>query len=302
MKKLFILGAGVVGTMMFMASCSNEEEVENITRSVDTQTEELKNLKMSIVKLNEQWENKQWPMPSRTIANSDHSFGIDIAKKARSIVDTDLAGANFGARFGTRWALAIGAAASAIAFIETFFNSSVTFTPLKMQGTSARLVYAQDGQTPTMMDSIGYYHNLILQKIGAKKLTTANLDSIEQYVVQSMDDIFGKEAQSITAAGLKSNESYKFLKSHISKLNNAINASAFCNILSEYETINQDELDVLKVYMIGLESKDNANGEYTAEVLKTVNSSELDTATKERIRAGIIVGNASQKLWSPSSK
>lgn len=298
MKKLFILGAGLVATMMFMTSCSNEtDEVGNLTRSVDTQKEELESLKMSIVKLNEQWEDKQWPLSTRSISNTRPTAGTAIAKMARNIVGADLAGAHIGAHFGPWWALGIGAAASAIAYIESSNNSTVTFTPLKLRSTTAQLVYAQDGQNPTMLDSLGYYNNLILQKICTKKLTYANLDSIEQFVVQSMDDIFGKEAQYITATGLKSNEGYRFMKSHIAKLNNAHNVSAFCNILSECKTINQGELDVLNEYMHGLESKDNANGEYTLEVLNTLNSSNLEAATKDRIKAGIIVGNASQKLW-----
>lgn len=298
MKRHLILGAGLIATMMFMASCSNEtEEITSITRSENTQKEELENLRMSIAQLNEQWNKKQWPLSTRITANTNPTIGTTMAQKARSIVDSDLMGASIGARFSPWWALGVGAAASAIAFAETFSNSAVTVTSLKLHSTTAQLVYTQDGQTPTRMDSIGYYHNLILQKIGTKRLMNASLDSIEQMVVKSMEEIFGEEAKCITAAGLKSNEGYKFMKSHIAKLIDTKNVTAFCNIMSEYAYINQDELGVLKQYMLGLESNDNANGDYTTEVLNAVNSSKLDTATKERLRAGVIVGNASQKLW-----
>lgn len=285
--------------MMFMASCSNEtEEIANLTRSENTQKEELENLRLCIARLNEQWEGKPKSLSTR-IANSGQSaLAAATAKKARSIVGADLAGASAGAKFGPWWALGIAAAASAIAYIEiTATNSTATVTPITMRNATKQLVYVQDGETPTMIDSLGYYHNLVLRKIGTSKLTTANLNNIEALVEQGMEDIFGEKAKSMTAAGLKSNDGYKFMKSHIAKLNNAQDVTTYCNILSGCESISQDELGVIEEYMLGLESNDNANGEYTIDVLNAVNSSALDAATKDRIKAGVVVGNASQKLW-----
>lgn len=299
MKRHLILGAGLIATMMFMASCSNEtEEITSITRSENTQKEELENLRMSIARLNEQWEGKPKSLSTRIANTTQSTIAVATTKLARSIVGADLAGASAGAKFGPWWALGIAAAASAIAYIEiATTNSTATVTPITMRNTTKRLVYVQEGETPTMIDSLGYYHNLILRKIGTSKLTTANLNNIEALVEQSMDDIFGEKAKSMTAAGLKSNDGYKFMKSHIAKLNNTQNVTAYCDILSGCESISQDELGVLKEYMSGLESNDNSNGEYTVEVLNAVNSSGLDIATKNRIKAGVIVGNASQKLW-----
>lgn len=285
--------------MMFMASCSNEtEEIANLTRSENTQKEELENLRLCIARLNEQWEGKPKSLSTR-IANSGQSaLAAATAKKARSIVGADLAGASAGAKFGPWWALGIAAAASAIAYIEiTATNSTATVTPITMRNATKQLVYVQDGETPTMIDSLGYYHNLVLRKIGTSKLTTANLNNIEALVEQGMENIFGEKTKSMTAAGLKSNDGYKFMKSHIAKLNNAQDVTTYCNILSGCESISQDELGVIEEYMLGLESNDNANGEYTIDVLNAVNSSALDAATKDRIKAGVVVGNASQKLW-----
>lgn len=299
MKRHLIIGAGIIATMMFMASCSNEtEEIANLTRSENTQKEELENLRLCIARLNEQWEGKPKSLSTR-IANSGQSaLAAATAKKARSIVGADLAGASAGAKFGPWWALGIAAAASAIAYIEiTATNSTATVTPITMRNATKQLVYVQDGETPTMIDSLGYYHNLVLRKIGTSKLTTANLNNIEALVEQGMEDIFGEKAKSMTAAGLKSNDGYKFMKSHIAKLNNAQDVTTYCNILSGCESISQDELGVIEEYMLGLESNDNANGEYTIDVLNAVNSSALDAATKDRIKAGVVVGNASQKLW-----
>lgn len=285
--------------MVFLASCSNDtEEYANLTRIADTQEEELANLKTRIEELNEQWADKPEALSTRIANSNQSSIAAATAKKARSIVGADLTGAAIGAKFGPWWALGIAAAASAIAYIEiTASNSTATVTPITMRSTTKQLVYAQDGETPTMMDSLGYYHNLILRKIGTSKLTTANLGNIEALVEQSMEDIFGEKAKSMTDAGLKSNDGYKFMKSHIAKLNNAQDVTTYCNILSGCESISQDELGVIEEYMLGLESNDNANGEYTIDVLNAVNSSALDAATKDRIKAGVVVGNASQKLW-----
>lgn len=298
MKKLFILGAGLVATMMFMTSCSNEEEeTTSPIRTEETQKEELQNLKMSITKLNEQWELRQENLRTRTIINTQPTVGKATVKTSRNIARTDLAGATIGIVWGPWWGLTYAAVFSAIAYAESTQLIATKRINMDSYNTTKRLFFVQDGNTPTRMDSIGYYHNLILQRIGTDKLANANFDTVEQLVVQSMKDIFGEDAKCITLAELRNNEDYKYVKSNIGKLSTAQNVNGYCNILAKCKSISQAELDVLKEYMIGLESKDNANGEYTLEVLNTLNSSNLEAATKDRIKAGIIVGNASQKLW-----
>ncbi len=50
--------------------------------------------------------------------------------------------------------------------------------------------------------------------------------------------------------------------------------------------------------MDGLNNIDNTNGEYSKAVERIIDDAEISTETATNLKNSVLVGNASQKLWS----
>ncbi|WP_286375735.1 hypothetical protein, partial [Xylanibacter rodentium] len=59
-----------------------------------------------------------------------------------------------------------------------------------------------------------------------------------------------------------------------------------------------EELEIIKTYMDGLNNIDNTNGEYSKAVERIIDDAEISTETATNLKNSVLVGNASQKLWS----
>lgn len=69
------------------------------------------------------------------------------------------------------------------------------------------------------------------------------------------------------------------------------------NIMYNNNIMVKPSESTLKEYFKGLETVDNTNGQYSGEVLKLVNGSNLDSGVKTNLQKAVIVGNASSQLW-----
>lgn len=297
--KKFFLGLSLLVSIATMISCSSESRdyYEYLDRKTTaSEKETLKQIESKIDSINKSEDNL-----SRAGSLTTDLSGLAInelpkpKKNFNPVTNADLAGAFLGTMFGPWWGLGYAIFFSALECSTSTKVSLANANDISMLPISDNVVYVQNESSPTMIDSIGYYHNLILQDIGVEKLKVADVNDIGVLITGSMSKMFGNNAQDITTSRLMNTELTNFILSYKEQLLNAKNAVEFCNIISKYGNVNEDELSVLQLYMQGKTNTSDSN--YTLKVLTSIETSELSDETKNRLRAGILVGNASEQLW-----
>ncbi len=284
----------IVLTSVGFIACSNEEvEATSTDNQVNeaAQKAELKKLQSDIAKLNKEWLEKH-PV-ALTRGEQDYESTDEIAKI--SITGADLAGAFIGSSFGLHGAIIGGVAASVIASWEKEKYGSCS--SIQMDYSDADDLVFNKGVSVETFDSIGYFHNKIIMNIGMENLLNASMDEIDELVLNSTIEVLGVQDEELSIEYVRNNSCIAFFKENIGRLNKAETPEEFCNILTENKDISREEVDVIKTYMEGLSTIDNTNGAYTKEVLRTIDESKLEPSIATELKSGVLVGNASQKLW-----
>ena len=296
MKKLFF-AASIILASMTMYSCSNDETETTTAKSVNEnlQKKGLQELQSNIANLNKEWQDKR---PIVLTRNELTNQITETATNSISITGADLAGAFLGAYLGCGVPGAIigGAAASAIAYWERETYGYSTKIEIDYYVPANSLIF-KNNEIATKADSIGYYHNKILMNIGENKLTNASIDDIEGLVINSAIEIMGNTIESNNKK-LRNNICTDFFKKKITRLNTAKTTEEFYDKISEVGKISKEKLEIIKTYMDGLNNIDNTNGEYSKAVERIIDDAEISTETATNLKNSVLVGNASQKLWS----
>lgn|GEM_PF-1650998 len=293
MKKIFFIVSITLATITAF-SCSNDEtETANNDHSATEakQIVNLQKLQNDMANLTKEWQTKQPLAITRSEKNSNFTNNMT---NSISITGADLAGAFIGANIGGIGALVGGALASGVAYWERerYGNKGFAFSTIVPNNT----IIFKDKSTATMIDSIGYYHNKILMNIGEKRLADAEIEDIEELIINSAIEVTGNTTD-FNKPELRNNECTIFFIKNISRLNAAKTTDDFCKILSESNQISKEEINIIKTYIDGLATIDNTNGEYTKAVINTIDNSDINPETATSLKNSVLVGNASQKLW-----
>lgn len=253
-----------------------------------SQTEEFTRLQENILKLNDGWRKTN----PQAITRDD-----DDNERGAIVSAADVAGFSRGSKFNFMAGVAIGAACSLVAYLvsdDDDYTASIDWEGVKRNDW----VLANNGKTATAIDSAGFFHNEIILNIGKEKLSKATVNDVEQLVVESAVELYGNDAQIPTIDEMKHDEGLRFIKANIGRLNASSTPTAYCTILGESNSFNKQELGIVQVYLNGLQTIDNTNGNYTKAVLNEIDNANLSPKTIVNLRANILLGNASNKLWT----
>lgn len=160
----------------------------------------------------------------------------------------------------------------------------------------------------TIIDSVGFYHN--------RALFLLNQDNPNWYTLTN-DQITSELSKRVcyvtgwnTAAGdsLIPDSTLLKIQTFNEQIQNAVensyDAHEVCSKLAEIYPECSAELNILSSTISGLENcnETEANSlDYIESILNIVDNSSISVETKSQIRSGIIVSNASSKLWNPEA-
>lgn len=148
----------------------------------------------------------------------------------------------------------------------------------------------------TLLDSIGYYHNKALLGLNDK-----NELSVSAMPVLLLDEVKAEVPQKVVFTdqdSIQLNKTYKkFVDNERTFKGN--NVDEYESHLVECNPEQSGEIKVLFEFLRGLSAinidDDNA---YMQKVLQLIKEANLSETVKQNLRNGIIVGNASSKLWN----
>lgn len=317
MKKSFLFVLGFI----LLCSCSSSDSFDG-AEEVPVKSEEvsrageLSSIQFQINSLN----HEMFPESGQT-----RGFW-KFLKRIYSVVIGDAVGGLFGTLVGGPGGAVAGAAAGSgiMAFSNTDRINLKLMPSLSAMNDGSDIAYAptlkpgspivdslivpkpKPGQTYTLKDSIGYYHNVILADLSnTLKKSDASVDSVLTHVATTTSKYYKESASSILT----------HLKARRGFFNGIMNIKDTelekCNSLHEIFAVwkkqnpgNDKELDVLEEFFNGIVkiNIDESDGKFLNRALDIVDNSALDAATKENLRNAFIVGNASYHLWSTNEQ
>lgn len=189
-------------------------------------------------------------------------------------------------------------------------GSDIAYAPTLKPGSpivdSLIVPKPKPGQTYTLKDSIGYYHNVILADLSnTLKKSDASVDSVLTHVATTTSKYYKESASSILTH-LKARRGFfngiMYIKgTELEKCNSLHEIFA---VWKKQNPGNDKELDVLEEFFNGIVkiNIDESDGKFLNRALDIVDNSALDAATKENLRNAFIVGNASYHLWSTNEQ
>lgn len=320
MKKKFVMLlvvavvlSGVIGSI----SCSNEEEMPVAEQVMpNSEAAALAALQQDIMKLNQARATKMEPQMRAGIFRK-------FIRYIKRVVFADALGALFGSTIGSApGALIGGVASSAVAAIPSV-NRNITFTPIGLcshdtpapfpglfndpEGATGGLVLG-DPSSLTLADSIGYYHNVALLKLNEEHPEWLQFTGqvLISKLVSQVEDVAGLNHGRLLSDTLNDNTEFMAFNE---------NVVAYYDATEEYEEYVAlfkqnypelaDEIAVVEEFINGfdnIEVNTEDQVQFATDVLNLINTSEqLSDETKHALRSGVLVGNASAKLWNPEA-
>lgn len=151
------------------------------------------------------------------------------------------------------------------------------------------------------VDSIGYYHNEVVNRLYNQKSNLPN--GLNAKVYAQIVATQTEKVMNLTAGKLTSDEAtMNYLVAKITNFQNTGVDKDVDELISEVAKTNSREAAVLTVirdYLYGMQSCENIPNaeEYSAKVLEIIDKSSLNDDCKEQLRVGVTVGYASANLW-----
>lgn len=250
-------------------------------------------------------------------------------------VTADVMGGAAGAAVGGAWG-AVGAGTAASGFVGgLLFSDNATVVPFKTprrnsngnvydlsqtsESVSSAIVNSDSlcltnvvpmdskpMEDALLTDSIGYYHNKTLYSIFSDSLkydAFSNMSQSEQ-TLTIIDNLKEYSCFRDMDRGNVSDEEIADKAVEISNLvvqyaNESETESEFFDKLKSSGLLNDNTLDILKTVIDGLMQLDveSEDGEYYENVLKIIDEADIDDDMKLQLRGGVIIGQASNRLW-----
>ncbi|MDR0680691.1 MAG: hypothetical protein LBG15_02395 [Dysgonamonadaceae bacterium] len=270
--------------MFCFVSCSNEEikKAEN---------EEVKDYTQAFADLNVQLDSYSQEFLINQPAQL-RRWGGFLAFCLRDAIGAAVGGISGGGVVG---AVILGAAMSLSTVAESNYISPNLANP-----PTAIL-----GKEFSAIDSIGYYHNIIIAKLYNK-----HGDSLFAKDISTLATLVANEVSAlrISTTGQSANTFVNSLKS-TGQLKELGSIAKYSESLEYTEIINQvqskfpqlkSELNVIKIYYDNISSlSDNATKEYSTGFNKIVSESEISSSSISAIKSSVSVAVNSQLLWAP---
>ena len=312
--------SGVIGSI----SCSNEEDVpvaEQVTPNQEAAA--LAALRQEIMQLKQAETAKVDPQIRA-------GFFRKFVNYFKKVVFADAIGALHGATLGSLvpgvgtvgGALIGGVASSAVAAIPAI-NRNITITPLNYLcfETPAPLPVFNDSTISlggglvlgdpsclTLSDSIGYYHNVALLKLNEEHPDWLQLPAptIVSNLTFQVEDVVGLSHGRLLSDSLNNNIQFQtFNNNVISFYDETETYEEFVAMFKQSYPDLADEIAVIEEFIDGFDDIDMIVTDqvvFSRKVLNLINNSEgLSDETKHALRSGVLVGNASAKLWNPEA-
>lgn len=283
MKKLFFIVSIALATTMF--SCSNENEPEE-TASANVVTNTaigMDNLQSRIAEISDSMQ---------VIAPAAQTRGF---WKWLKVFYADAAGAVLGTFYGGPIGTGIGAAcASALCAAQNDYT-------IDNEKAFSELVDFKQIQI-SQADSVGLYHNLILQEINNEDFKSLSIDSVQEKVAICAKAVTKANKISINDSDIikntTENTALNTIKNNISRINDAQDSKEMNAILCELFPKHTKELNIVKEYIDGLiKINESQRSKYTELVLTETEHANITDEMKSSVKSGILVGNASSQLW-----
>ena len=309
-KFLFLLITG----MIFYSSCSTTDvPVEDeITVNKEVSNYENKELTAYQVKL-ETLNAQLFTSPNET--RGFRSF----FKKFLAIVISDAIGAVAGGSIGGAAGAATGAilASATAAFIPADRIEIVTRSEDNPDedrhgmndpefALSHTLIPPNPNKpsNPTIEDSIGYYHNVVL--LGLNHTLPSKTVDLDTLIVRVAGLTYNSyhTTQKDVIDNLRSNQQYyeKLTRKIMPYIELDDNLSKIIlRFKLQYPEL-VDQLSVIETFLSGLMNIDYVenNGEYLNQALDLLENTQMDSTIKQDVRNSLIVANSSYQLWEAS--
>lgn len=224
------------------------------------------------------------------------------------VVYTDAVGAIFGFKFGPVGSVVGAAACSTFTGVQDEMNSRATLEQsnlefkYKLNDDLSDLVPITDTETqPTIQDSIGYLHNKAILNLN-KELKPISINSIPVLLQDEVKAEMPKQYTFTPTDSINLNQTYQmFVKNEQAFTGNDIDTYEK-HLVACYPQ-QSGEIKVVSEFLKGISSIEaESEKEYIKTILKLIDEANLSAEVKQSLRNGVIVGNASHRLWQLKPK
>lgn len=298
MKKVIVFL--VIALVMLCVSCSSGDSMSLPTTSateITVKTDSLASLQANIAGLKGQMglqspETRGW-----------------LSRLFRRIL-ADAVGGLWGNFFGGAAGAVVGAAsfsACCVAVESSNVNSGgahdwvkINDKKLSEDSDDDLLSLEDEDANASVMDSIGYYHNQVLRKVADKEVEISEYPKALLAEVRKNYPNLGEVSSndsvkivSVSADFLKNEQEYE----------GGEDIDVYAEYLESRYSSKKGEIMVVKEFLDGLPSAESSNvsKEYVQQVLDLIDASSLSIDLKQSLRNGVLVGEASNRLWNVES-
>jgi hypothetical protein len=241
-------------------------------------------------------------------------------KKIAAIAVVDAVGAIMGTFYSSNPAVGAGVAIVASATAAFIPSDNISFmaptratSETTVVGTLSEMnpaeislvdVVPEDelGNSPSQLeDSIGYYHNLIMLDINniIDSVGNTTMEAIIDSISEKVGIYYDIPVNEVQAAIESQDSLITFIITNRNSLINNLGNDNVFNVLGAKFPTHAQEFSAMRSFFIGLNNL-NVQGNdatYLRQTLNLIQSSNLSSSMKQRLRDAFIVGNASYQLW-----
>lgn len=302
MKKIIFSVAAMV---LLATSCSNEQVQSGAPSSEDAaQTEELQRLQQSIEALGDSLALARTTMVgTREILQEDASGNIEKLKpgsfwKWLKIAFSDALGAFEGYVGGGVVGAVIGGVSASVTAYDA--EGNVVSADNGYVGKSSKLpldglVVAKG--TTTKIDSIGYFHNGVIDNASAALVKGCSSDVFNASITKATNKVVYNGQNGVLTSYITKDQIQNKIKNDVAELLTSKGVDEYCYKLIKLNPGNENAAKVLAVYLSKLSYADHTSSEFSTKTWQMIESSSLSESNKAALKTGIVVANASTKLW-----
>lgn len=304
MKKKVLVVAIVTG-MLSITSCSQDENLIQTEHQTVNQIENYAVLNQQLTDLN-----------AETFGTTRGWLG-KFFKKVCAVIVCDavggLCGSLHGGVIGGIAGATVCSAAAVICPVDqiTLFakggnltraasiDSEVVQLPIQSREVALNGVVIRTKEEPTLADSVGYYHNLIvLNSDEHKTLTSRDVHVLAKDIYIESAKTFKVPEDELLSALDDSPEMNTYLNEKLYSQKEDETLNEYCVRLKKFYPDLSKDIDVFETIMTGITNLEGVEEcEYVENVIEIINRSSISEIDKERLRNAAVIGFASSKLW-----
>lgn len=315
MKKIFVTVSCFSLILMGTVSCNNDEYAVESQETTISHEEvlALQSLQSEIASLNDATFGEQ-QVKTRGLGGFFRRFV--------KIIASDAIGGLFGTLTGGPVGTIAGAAAASGAAAIPSINQKIVLSRADVQTRLALLndeklaldnVVLPEGSNTirpaqlTLEDSVGYYHNKALLEIDRNSrdgLAGLSTEELTNKIYLSVERSAGLKTGSLQVeVSKKAPELVKLNENIQQNISNAETEEAYLAKMKQLYPKRASEIAVIEEFVKGVKNLNPAldDSSYAKAVLNLIEKSKLSEEMKKNLRTGVIVGNASARLWNPEA-